>query len=144
MLVTANAEWNEFSKLVEAAMREEKSVVERNQEKETVNSISGSKSPSPSTDRRSNEGNKRFALGVSSKGTFKSKHGGTLGFNSSSSREIKRTRGTGRFVNPLGDARIKQPEESTASIRGRSLCSVCNIYHCRRCHGGTHTCYKCG
>lgn len=50
MLVTASAEWNEFSKLVEAAMREEKSVVERNQEKKTVNGISGSKSPSPSTD----------------------------------------------------------------------------------------------
>lgn len=70
-LVTASVEWTNFSKLVEAAMRLEKSLSEEKLEKETFKGGRVGHTSGVSREQTSRSEGRRFTPGVSRTGSFK-------------------------------------------------------------------------
>ena len=70
--MTASAEWVDFSKLVEAAMRVERSLAKRKMEGESVRSGCAIHSTSAIQDQSGRSSSRRFVPGVLGRGNFKS------------------------------------------------------------------------
>ena len=75
--VTASAKWVDFSKLVETAMRVERSLAERKMESESVRSERPIYSTSAIHDQSGRSSNRRSVSGMSGRGNFKSRLGWT-------------------------------------------------------------------
>lgn len=75
-LLTASVDWTKFSKLVEAAIRVEKSLAKEKQENETFKSEHTTQPSGESQDRSNRADNRRFVPGMSGKGRFKPRFSG--------------------------------------------------------------------
>ncbi|XP_022891967.1 uncharacterized protein LOC111406831 [Olea europaea var. sylvestris] len=145
-VVTA-AGWNEFGKLVESALRVEKSISDRPSGREqTMFRASGSQTmASASSYRPPRRDSRGFRLGVSSLGQFKSRLQGSQGprFSPSTIQQPLASRNytQGSFQ------RSFTPRQGESSTSARfSSCQLCGRSHPGEClkFKGVGVCYRCG
>ncbi|XP_050941530.1 uncharacterized protein LOC127149710 [Cucumis melo] len=122
--VTACADWNDFSKLVEAALRVEKSLNERKQERETSKNVC-TFSSSMHRNRQGKERSGRFVPGVSSRENFKSQYSGSSFSKSGSSRGAQRSSGSSHPISSTGGSHIARSDRVVSESSKSSVCYNC-------------------
>ncbi|KAA0060484.1 Gag protease polyprotein-like protein [Cucumis melo var. makuwa] len=122
--VTACADWNDFSKLVEAALRVEKSLNERKQERETSKNVC-TFSSSMHRNRQGKERSGRFVPGVSSRGNFKSQYNGSSFSKSGSSGGAQRSSGSSHPISSTGGSHIARSDRVVSESSKSSVCYNC-------------------
>ncbi|KAA0039476.1 uncharacterized protein E6C27_scaffold64G002900 [Cucumis melo var. makuwa] len=122
--VTACADWNDFSKLVEAALRVGKSLNERKRERETSKNVR-TFSSSMHRNRLGKERSGRFVPGVPSRGNFKSQYNGSYFSNSGSGGEAQRSSGSSHPISSIGGSHIARSDRVVSESCKSSVCYNC-------------------
>ncbi|KAA0042193.1 DNA/RNA polymerases superfamily protein [Cucumis melo var. makuwa] len=122
--VPASAHWNDFFKLVEAALRVEKSLNERKHEREASKNVR----TFSSSIHRNRPGKGRsgsFVPGVSNKGNFKSQFSGSSFSKSRSGGGVHRSSGSSHPMFSAGGSHVARSDRAILESGKSSVCYNC-------------------
>ncbi|KAA0036813.1 DNA/RNA polymerases superfamily protein [Cucumis melo var. makuwa] len=130
--VTACADWNDFSKLVEVALRVEKSLNERKREREASKNLR-TFSSSMHRNRPGKERSGRFVPRVSSRGSFKSQYSGSSFSKSRSGGGAQRSSDSSHTISSTGGSHVARSNRVVSESGKSSVCyNCCQLGHYRR------------
>lgn len=127
--VTVSVESTNFSKLVEAAMKVEKSLSEEKTEKETFRGGKPGHPSRVSCEQTSRDEPRRFVLSVSGRGNFKARSSGPSFSKSKGGMPRQGQRRFGQMTDTARSSQVEEPSESAASLARKPLCGECCKYH---------------